>query len=143
MSRKLIRLILGSATLVAGIATIGSLWFSLNLGLIPCDLCWYQRILMYPLVIVLGIATVESRSAVWRTVLPLSVLGGVIAAYHSVLQETTTTCSFDGSCAAIQWQAPILGVTIPNLLLLAFSLITGAVLACARTAGHGSRQTAH
>lgn len=79
---------------------------------------------MYPLVVVLGVATIEARPAVWRTVIPLSVLGGVIAAYHSVLQATTITCSFDGSCAAVQWQSPILGVTIPNLSLLAFGLST-------------------
>lgn len=141
MSRDRIRLFLGSATLVAGIATAGSLWFSLGLGLVPCDLCWYQRILMYPLVVVLGVATIKARPAVWRTVIPLSVLGGVIAVYHSVLQATTTTCSFDGSCATVQWQAPILGLTIPNLSLLAFGIITGTVLACARTVAKHNETT--
>ncbi|MFC4451979.1 disulfide bond formation protein B [Halorussus aquaticus] len=132
MGRDRIRLVLGSATLIAGIATAGSLWFSLGLGLVPCDLCWYQRILMYPLVVVLGVATIEARPAVWRTVIPLSVIGGVTAANHSVLQATTTTCSFEGSCAAVQWQAPMLGLTIPNLSLLAFLLVTAAGLSCSR-----------
>lgn len=126
------RVWLASGTIIATVATAGSLWFSLGLGLVPCDLCWYQRILMYPLVVVLGVATVEARPAVWRTVIPLSVLGGVTAAYHSILQATTTTCSFDGSCAAIQWQEPILGLTIPNLSLLAFLLVTVAGLTYSR-----------
>jgi len=134
MDREWTRLVLGSATLVTGIATAGSLWFSLGLGLVPCDLCWYQRILMYPLVVVLGVATIEARPAIWRTVVPLSVLGGVIATHHSVLQATTTTCSFDGSCAAIQWRSPIAGLTIPNLSLLAFVLVTVAGFTCLRIA---------
>lgn len=133
MSRERTRVVFGSATLVAGTATAGSLWFSLGLGLEPCELCWYQRILMYPLVVVLGVATIEARSTAWRTVVPLSLLGGLIAAYHSVLQATTTTCSFDGSCAVVQWQSPIVGLTIPNLSLIAFILVTVAVLACSET----------
>lgn len=87
---------------------------------------------MYPLVVVLGVATFEARLAVWRTVIPLSVTGGVIAAYHSILQATTTTCSFGGPCATVQWQAPILGLTIPNLSLLAFVLVTAVGLTCLR-----------
>lgn len=122
------RLLLGAATLVAGVATTGSLWFSLGLGLVPCELCWYQRILMYPQVVILGVATLESRPAVWRTTAPLSVLGVVIAGYHSLLQVTTTACTLEGSCAVVQWQSPVLGLTIPNLSLIAFTLITAAVL---------------
>ena len=123
---------LAGGTIIAAVATAGSLWFSLGLGLVPCDLCWYQRILMYPLVVILGVATIEARSAVFRTVLPLSLLGLCIAAYHSVLQATTSSCSFRGPCAIVQWQSPILGLTIPNLSLLAFILVTGAVLGCSR-----------
>lgn len=122
------RVILGVATLVATIATVGSLWFSLGLGLVPCDLCWYQRILMYPQVVILGVATLETRPNVWRTVLPLSTAGIVIAAYQSSLQATTSTCGFEGACAVVQWRLPILGVTIPNLSLIAFVLVTMLLL---------------
>lgn len=122
------RVWLASGTIIATVATAGSLWFSLGLGLIPCDLCWYQRILMYPLVVVLGIATIEGRPTVSRTVLPLSVLGLLIAGYHSVLQITTTSCSFRGPCAVVQWQLPLLELTIPNLSLTAFTLITSVVV---------------
>ncbi|MXR43068.1 disulfide bond formation protein B [Halobaculum sp. WSA2] len=138
-----LRLVLASATLIAGIATAGSLWFSLGLGLAPCDLCWYQRILMYPLVVILGVATIEARPAVWRTVIPLSVPGGVTAAYHSILQVTTTTCSFEGSCAAVQWQAPILELTIPNLSLLAFLFVTATGLICSRMTVNRNEATTH
>lgn len=120
---------LASGTIIAAAATAGSLWFSLGLGLIPCEFCWYQPILMYPLVVVLGIATIEERSGVARTVLPLSALGILIASYHSVLQATTASCSFRGPCAIVQWQTPIVGLTIPNLSLIAFFLITGLTIA--------------
>ncbi|SDG01902.1 disulfide bond formation protein B [Halorientalis regularis] len=120
---------LTAGTLVAAVATAGSLFFSLGLGLVPCDLCWYQRILMYPLVVVLGVATVELRPAVWKTALPLSLAGLALASYHSVLQVTSSSCAFGGACAAIQWRLPILGLTIPNLSLLGFALVTISVVA--------------
>ncbi|WP_353635573.1 disulfide bond formation protein B (plasmid) [Halobacterium sp. NMX12-1] len=114
---------------VAAVATLGSLWFSLGLGLVPCTLCWYQRILMYPLVVVLGVAALESHNTIWRTVVPLTVVGASIAGYHSVLQATTASCTFAGPCAVVQWQTPVLGLTIPNLSLIAFVLVTITVLA--------------
>jgi disulfide bond formation protein DsbB len=120
------RALLGLATAVAAVATAGSLWFSLGLGLVPCELCWYQRILMYPLVVVLGVGTLEDRPGAWRTALPLAVPGLAIAAYHSYLQATTVACGFgSGGCAAVLWRAPLVGLTIPNLSLVAFVLVTG------------------
>lgn len=128
------RLWLAGGTVVATVATAGSLWFSLGLGLVPCELCWYQRILMYPLVVILGVATLEGRPRVWRTVLPLGVLGSGLAAYHSVLQVTTNSCSFTGACATVQWQAPVLGLSIPNLSLLGFLFVLLAVFGAVETA---------
>lgn len=130
---------LAGGTLAATVATAGSLWFSLGLGLYPCELCWYQRILMYPLVVILGVATLEGRVRVWRTVLPLAVLGGGIAAYHSVLQVTTDSCSFGGSCAIVQWQSPVVGLSIPNLSLLGFLFVTIAVFGAVETARTNQR----
>lgn len=122
------RWLLGFGTVVATIATAGSLYLSLGLGLRPCTLCWYQRILMYPLVVVLGVATLERRPRVYRTVLPLSILGVAIASYHSYLQisPAASQCTIT-SCTAVQYR--ILGLTIPNLSLLAFLLISIAVTA--------------
>ena len=118
------RHLLAFGTLVAVVATTGSLYLSLGLGLIPCELCWYQRILMYPLVAVLGVALVEKRATVYRTVLPLSLLGGSIAAYHSWLQLTASglQCGVGGSCATVLLR--VFGLTIPNLSLVAFLLVS-------------------
>lgn len=125
------RQLLGAAALVATVATAGSLWFSHGLGLVPCELCWYQRILMYPLVVVTGVAALEDRAAVWKTALPLSVLGTAIAAYHSVLQITVDNCTLSGPCASVQWRAPVLGLTIPNLALVGFVLVTLTIVSAA------------
>lgn len=123
------RRLLGVATLVAVTATVGSLLLSLGLGLVPCRLCWYQRILLYPLVVVLGVAAVERRATVAWTVLPLVGLGAAIAGYHSWLQVTQTTCGIGAvSCAQVQYR--VVGLTVPNLSLVAFCLI-GATVALA------------
>ena len=120
------RPLLVAGTLVAAVATAGSLYLSLGLGFIPCTLCWYQRILMYPLVIVIGMATIENRRRVYRTVLPLSVLGSGIAAYHSLLQISASAgsqCTLGGGgCSSVLFR--VFGLTIPNLSLIAFVIIT-------------------
>ena len=121
------RVVLGAATAVASVATVGSLYFSLGLGLVPCDLCWYQRILMYPLVVVLGVAALEDRPGVARTALPLSGVGVVVAAYHvaiQVLPSSGGTCSVGGGCSSILY--PMLDglLTIPRLSLIAFVLVS-------------------
>ncbi|SFG34864.1 disulfide bond formation protein DsbB [Halopelagius inordinatus] len=135
MSTRRTRVVLAAATAVAAVATAGSLYFSLGLGLVPCDLCWYQRILMYPLVVVLGVAAVERRRTVFWTVLPLSALGVVVSSYHVYLQVAPGggTCSLGGGCASIQYA--MLGglLTIPRLSLLAFLLITGLAATLALT----------
>jgi len=127
------RALLLGGLLVSSVATVGSLWFSLGLGLVPCELCWYQRILMYPLVVVLGVASFEDRAGAWLTALPLSVGGLAVATYHSYLQATSTACGFGaGGCAVVQWRAPLVGLSIPNLSLVAFLLLTGVGVALAR-----------
>ena len=125
------RTLIAAATVVATVATAGSLYFSLGMGLYPCELCWYQRILMYPLVVVLGVAAVDDRRP-HRTVLPLAVPGVALAAYHSSLQVTTTACGLTGPCSAVLFRLPVLGLTIPNLSLVGFLLVTGLVLAAWR-----------
>jgi disulfide bond formation protein DsbB len=115
-------------TLVAAVATVGSLFFSEVLGLVPCELCWYQRVFMYPLVPVLGFAAVENRPEVRRTALALSIPGCAIAAYHSTIQRLGDgTCTVGGGCTTIQYE--LLGLSIPNLALIAFVLVSLAVLA--------------
>lgn len=106
------------ALILASVATAGSLYFSLGMGLTPCRLCWYQRILMYPQVIILSVAILERRAA-YRATLPMAALGSGIAAYHSYLQISGGGfCSF--LCSTVQFQ--LFGVfTIPNMSFVAFT----------------------
>lgn len=77
---------------------------------------------MYPLTIILGIGIIEDRVRVIWTAFPFAITGGMVAAYHSWLQATTATCSFSGGCAVVQYR--LLGLTIPNMSLLAFLLLS-------------------
>lgn len=120
-SGRLQRALLGFGTLVALVATAGSLYLSLGLGLLPCKLCWYQRILMYPLVVVLGVALLEGRTSVYHTVVPLATLGAVVAAYHSYIQINPAGSYCSVGCSAVQYT--VFGLTIPNLSLVAFVLV--------------------
>lgn len=110
-------------------AMMGSLYFSEILLYRPCLLCWYQRILMYPLVIILAVALWRRDKNVAYYVLPLSIIGAVIALYHYLLQMTPLAnvtpieCTLYGPCSEIQ--AMFFGfVTIPFLSFTAFTLIT-------------------
>lgn len=80
----------GDAMWFAWLASIfsmgGSLYFSEVVGFVPCLVCWYQRIAMYPLVVVLGIAFFRSDPAVWRYALPISLIGLATSVYHVVIQ---------------------------------------------------------
>ncbi|MEK3882927.1 disulfide oxidoreductase [Paenibacillus sp. PL2-23] len=122
------RNVLYFAWLVAVIATLGSLYFSEIKGFIPCSLCWYQRILMYPLSIILGIAAFYDEHAIRKYVLPLSVLGMLVSAFHYMEQKvpgfaSIKLCSQGVPCSGmyINW----LGfITIPFLAFTGFTLIT-------------------
>ena len=116
------------AWVVALAATLGSLYFSEVMGYIPCVLCWYQRILMYPLVIILGIASFRWDQAIVKYVMPMSVFGLGIAVFHYLEQKVPgfgvpELCQVGVPCSAayINW----LGfITIPFLSLVAFLLVT-------------------
>ncbi|MCS7069525.1 MAG: disulfide bond formation protein B [Meiothermus sp.] len=75
-------LLLAFAWLVALVATLGSLYYSEVRNFIPCTLCWYQRIAMYPLVFLLGIATWRNDSGIRPYALSLSLLGLFWSCYH-------------------------------------------------------------
>lgn len=120
------------AWIVSVVATLGSLYFSEVRGYIPCELCWYQRILMYPLSILLGIAAYYGDVAMKKYILPLSIIGGLISIYHYLLQkapgfEGIKPCTNGVPCNVdyIDW----LGfITIPFLALVAFVLISVSML---------------
>lgn len=113
------------AWIVSIVATLGSLYFSEVKQFIPCELCWYQRIGMYPLVIILGVAMFKKQSEIIFYVLPITIIGMCIAIYHYSLQmvvkESTSFCQIGCAGKYVDW----LGfITIPFLSLVAFLLIT-------------------
>ena len=116
------------AWLVAMVATAGSLYFSEVRQFVPCALCWYQRIFMYPLVILLGIASFRDDRRIIPYFLSLSMIGGLIALYHVLEQNVPgfaapPMCNVGVPCAAkyINWFGFI---SIPVLSLTAYLLIT-------------------
>lgn len=121
------QLYLYMAWIVSIIATLGSLYFSEIAGFIPCELCWYQRILMYPLVLILGVATFQNDPTAKKYVLPLAVIGWFISLNHYLVQKVPgfaeiKPCVNGVPCSAqyINW----LGfITIPLLAFTAFTLI--------------------
>jgi disulfide bond formation protein DsbB len=128
MSLNRSSLFLYFAWLVAVIATLGSLYFSEIRMFQPCVLCWYQRIAMYPLSLILGIAAFTNDIKITKYVLPISVIGGLISLYHYLLEKvpgfaTIKPCSQGVPCdvAWINWFGFI---TIPFLALTAFIMIT-------------------
>lgn len=114
--------------IVALIATAGSLIFSEVLKFEPCKLCWFQRIFMYPQVVILGLALSKKDKHIADYNILLSVIGAIIAAYHYFLQisaTTSTTCSVIGySTSCSETFAPTFGyITIPLMALTAFLMI--------------------
>ena len=74
------------AWLISMVATMGSLYFSEIAGFIPCNLCWWQRIFMYPLTVLLGIAVFKNESKIIPYVLPLPLIGLCISIFHYLKQ---------------------------------------------------------
>ena len=113
------------------IAVLGSLIYSEILGYEPCKLCWIQRIFLYPQLVVLGFALYGKHKgsyALLDSAFALSILGGIVALYHYLLQLGIIP---EGSCAAIgsavscakQFVLAFGFITIPMMSLSAFALI--------------------
>lgn len=113
--------------IVATISTLGSLFFSQVMSLPPCSLCWYQRIFMYPLVIMFLTALIFPDKGILKYSSPVVLTGWLIALYHNllyykILPESASPCLQGISCTTVQLQW--LGfITIPLLSLFGFSLI--------------------
>jgi disulfide bond formation protein DsbB len=113
------------ATAIATVATLGSLYLSEVAGYRPCTLCWYQRIAMYPLVIIVGVAALRRDRHVWRTVLPLATIGAGVSSWHIVIERVPRlggVCDPVAPCA-IRWVEE-LGFTLPMMALAAFVAVT-------------------
>ena len=115
------------AWLVATIATVGSLFFSEVMMFPPCVMCWYQRICMYPLVVILLVGLFPLDTTVTRYAMPLTLIGLFFPIYHNliyykILPESVQPCSQGVSCTSdyINWFGFI---TIQLLSLVAFVMV--------------------
>jgi disulfide bond formation protein DsbB len=132
------------AWIVAIVTTLGSLYYSEHAGYLPCELCWYQRILMYPLVIVLGVGWLRRDAKVWMTAAPFVVLGAPLSLYHWLVERVpsfaeTSSCSIVAPCTAPYFEK--MGfVTLAWMCLSSFLLI-GTLLALSVVSQRGDRRT--
>ncbi|MBM7571464.1 disulfide oxidoreductase [Aquibacillus albus] len=111
------------------VATLGSLFFSEILGFIPCELCWYQRILMYPLVFIYGTSLYKRDFSIALPGLFLSGIGILVSAYHYLLQKVPTLHEAGAACGAIPCNMEYINyfgfITIPFLAFIGFVVVFG------------------
>jgi len=115
------------AWLIATASTLGALFFGEVMKLPPCSLCWYQRIFMFPLVLILPFGLFPFDRNVARSVLPLVGIGGLLAALHvllvaEIVPERIAPCQQGVPCSetVIEWFGFL---TIPMLSFAAFATI--------------------
>jgi disulfide bond formation protein DsbB len=120
-------LLIFSAWLIAAVSTLGSLFFSEVMELTPCVLCWYQRIFLFPLAIILLIGLFPLDKNVVKYALPLAIIGLLFTVYHcllffGVIPENLQPCSQGVSCTDDNME--LFGfLPIPLLALIAFLMI--------------------
>jgi disulfide bond formation protein DsbB len=120
-------LLIFSAWLIAAVSTLGSLFFSEIMELTPCVLCWYQRIFLFPLAIILLIGLFPLDKKVVKYALPLAIIGLLFTVYHcllffGVIPENLQPCSQGVSCTDDNME--LFGfLPIPLLALIAFLMI--------------------
>lgn len=113
--------------IIACVATLGSLFMSEIMGMKPCVLCWWQRIFMYPLVVILLVGMYPLDRNIVRYALPLAVIGGLFAVYHyllymDIIPESLAPCDQDASCKDVNLE--IFGfITIPMLSIVSYTVI--------------------
>ena len=116
----------GLAFVVAAVAMAGSLYFSEVANFPPCRLCWYQRICMYPLVPLLGMAAWRRDDGIRPYAAVLAGIGAAISTYHVVLERYPTlesgVCDPTNPCTLI-WVQRFGYLTIPAMALSAFAVI--------------------
>ncbi len=124
--------ILFLAWIVVSVSTLGSLFFSHVMEFAPCVLCWYQRICLFPLVIILGTGLFPFDKRVVAYALPLAIAGWVTAFYHNLLYsgiipQSLQPCSQGISCT--EKYIELFGfITIPMLSLMGVTIIIALLL---------------
>lgn len=122
------------AWLIASASTMGALFFGEVMNLPPCSLCWYQRVFMFPMALVLPFALFPFDRNIVRAMMPLVGLGGLLALYQvllveGIIPERVSPCRQGVPCS--ETVIEFFGfVTIPLLALVAFASI-GALLGLA------------
>lgn len=109
------------------LATLGSLYFSEILGYIPCDLCWYQRIFMYPILLISTIALIKKDKMITYASSYLSGIGLAFSLYHYSLQKFSFFGDGSGFCTNVPCNLQYVNyfgfITIPFLAGVAFTVI--------------------
>ena len=119
--------LLFTAWLISAVAMLGSLFFSDVMGFAPCVLCWYQRIFIYPLVLVFGVGLFSFDTGVVKYSLPLAIAGWLVALYHTLLYwgiipKSIQPCSEGVPCT--EKYIELFGfLSIPFMSFLAFTAI--------------------
>lgn len=113
------------AATIAVAATLGSLYFSESAGFVPCELCWFQRIAMYPTAVILTLGAVRGDRAALPYAVALSAIGLAFATYHVQLQQfpdQSSFCEAANPCST-NWVEALGWMTIPQMAWLSFALI--------------------
>ncbi|RKQ31289.1 disulfide oxidoreductase [Oceanobacillus halophilus] len=113
----------------AFIAMAGSLFYSEVMGYIPCELCWFQRILMYPLVVIYAVAAIKKEINIALPGLVFSGIGMFVSAYHYLIQKVPAFQEMGGACIGgvpcnVVYVDYLGFITIPFLALTAFTIIS-------------------
>jgi len=113
-------------------ALLGSLYYSEIAGFVPCTLCWYQRILMYPLTLIILVGIINQDSYLPNYVLPFSIIGLGVSTYHYLIQlgvfSSLHACSAGIPCN-LRYVNYFGFVTIPLMALTAFMMVAAIMAA--------------
>jgi disulfide bond formation protein DsbB len=120
------------AFVVALTCMLGSLYFSQIADFTPCNLCWYQRIAMYPLSVLLLVAVIRRDRDIRFYVVPLAVIGAAISLYHFLVErfpslEASGVCTLAVPCTQV-WFRRFGFITLPFMALSGFLLIVSLVM---------------
>lgn len=120
---------------IGTLSIFGSLYYSEVEKLIPCTLCWWQRICMYPIAVIMSVGILRNDKAAALYTLPLAVIGLLISGYHTLLQwgvvtEPILSCSTQSAVSCAKADVDYFGfITIPFLAFLGFvaAILLGVV----------------